>query len=407
MSRDADLLARLPPSARRAWQSARKSAEDRESMLSFVKQAFDEVAFPDTYGSFAELSPVHAALVELLARDPSLGVPLYVTLPYGDSLRRWVGVDPPGVLERAIVGHPSLWQALKTDGDVRALVGGLPIAEQLEVLEHARDYEIDLDDWEPNLDTLRDEGGAWALRYLSAQKSLLRMHVRAPLMPLFLSLVRAKVPIDPRWDGLLPTIRRQPLSAQLRECIDAIPIERRAAAIFAALEPPGPHANCGALVFVLDAYPIADLVGTMFAAFERCGEHPNADERARFEQLAKDHPQLRNVIAECLGAQKKPKPLVFERVAFTSAKLTPLQKKQLQWVEREGLDWSLVELFAVRDAKGKHRYDVTLHAGDDGVVYSAGTTKRVASFTQGGADGRDEKLCAALDEGLATVKPSS
>ena len=409
VKREHELLELLPTSARSAFEDARKAGSDRAVRDERLQAAFEAVSFPGDYGAFADLSDAQRALVELLARDRSLGVPLYVSVPYGDSLRRWAGVDPPGVLEQDVShqGRPcARWRALKAGAPVADVVGDLGIADQLELLEHARDYEIDLEDWEPNLTTLQGEGRAWALRYLGEQKSLNRVHVRVPLMPLFLSLVRGKVAIEERWDGLLPTIGRGPLTDLHRECIDAIPPARRAAAIVHAL---AAHEALAALFVVLDAYPMPELLTKMFDTYDSLADRLTAEEKKRLQALAAAHTELAPVIAARVREsknRKRPK-LVFEPVPFSRKALTPLQKKQLEWVDREKLEWKLVELFIVRDDKGVHRYDVALHAREDGVVYRAKTAKREASFAQGGADGPKEALCDALDDGLAAIRSQS
>jgi hypothetical protein len=166
-----------------------------------------------------------------------------------------------------------------------------------------------------------------------------------------------------------------------------------------------PQEAVAAFFVALDAYPTAALVTTMFDTFQGLADRLTAEEKKRCQTLAAKHEQIASVMASRLRTTKtKGQKLVFERVPFSRDALTPLQKKQLEWIDREKLDWSLAALYAVRDAKGSHRYDVVLHAGDDGVVYRAKTAKRVASFAQGGADGPDEALCEALDDGLAAVK---
>lgn len=58
----------------------------------------------------------------------------------------------------------------------------------------------------------------------------------------------------------------------------------------------------------------------------------------------------------------------------------------------------LLELFDVLDAQGQHVYDLHLFCGDDGRVHRKGTLEYVASFSQGGATGSNDKaLLSALD----------
>jgi hypothetical protein len=107
---------------------------------------------------------------------------------------------------------------------------------------------------------------------------------------------------------------------------------------------------------------------------------------------------------------KPPRELVFKRVLVPKrmSELDATQKKQvakLDWLELEK-ELKNVELFVIEDAKGKSLYDLLIHAGDDGVVFRAGTTKAVASFSQGGvsecdSDSLEEALEAGYDAFLA------
>jgi hypothetical protein len=417
-----ELLAALPAGARVAIDRASEPGVDQSTVMMHTDEAFEAVEFPlrrpgASVVFFDTLTPAQRALAKIKSRNPGLANHRSFALARGVSLRRWAGLDPPGVLEGEVTydDHGQkrkgpLWHALMVEaGDLGKHLDALPIADQLEVLERAREYDLDLEDrWEPKLETLREEGRSWALRYMEQyEKSvpeIQRRTVRVPLLPLFLSLVRANVPIEPKWDILLPTIKRGTMSPLVRECIEALPPERRAAAIFGALEGPGPHLQCLALLFVLDELPMPELVPRMFECFEANGERMKPAERVRFEALAKKHPVLTRAVESTFQKGKKVKKLAFEPVAFSRSELSPIQKQQLAWIDRDSLDWSLVELFTVRDEKGAHRYDVTLHAGDDGVVYDAGTKKCAASFVQGGADGRNASLCIALDEALAAAK---
>jgi hypothetical protein len=222
-----------------------------------------------------------------------------------------------------------------------------------------------------------------------------------PRDALFLALVRAKVPVEPRWDQLLPVTLVQTEPALFRECLEAIPRERRTAAIKPYLGVSPPRGWTDIFAAVAPIHPEPDLVEAMFAIYKAYAERPDAAARAALEDVAKRVPELAASIAQHL-AHKKVAPLVFERVPLPPRdKLTSLQKKQLAWFEQEGGDWAVLELFAVRDAKGKHLYDATIHAGDDGYVFRAGTATKVATFAQGGCEAKGEALMAGLEQGLA------
>lgn len=103
----------------------------------------------------------------------------------------------------------------------------------------------------------------------------------------------------------------------------------------------------------------------------------------------------------------KASPLTFRVVPMPALEaMTPLLRVQLGPLLDQALDdgpdgLSLFDRFEVRRGT-KHVYDLALFAGDDGAVYRAGTTERVASFSQGGATGStDAVLVAQLDAAIA------
>src|SRR5688572_26970547 len=77
--------------------------------------------------------------------------------------------------------------------------------------------------------------GKWAASFADRLVALLDEGKKVPTelrLAVFGSLVRGRVPIEPRWDVLLPLRER---TALVHECIQAIPTERREAAVVAAL----------------------------------------------------------------------------------------------------------------------------------------------------------------------------
>lgn len=92
------------------------------------------------------------------------------------------------------------------------------------------------------------------------------------------------------------------------------------------------------------------------------------------------------------------------------AKLTPVQRFQFRFVmssEQPRATPTLTQFFSVHDATGAHVYDMHLYAGDDGQVFVKGTKKRVAGFSQGGADCGDEELQDDLDAALRAFKTNA
>jgi hypothetical protein len=214
--------------------------------------------------------------------------------------------------------------------------------------------------------------------------------------------VRGKRAIEPRWDRFLPVGFASAAPEAFRECLDAIPLERRTAAIMPQLGPKPPRFDrIETFASVIEFHPDPALVDAVFAMYKMMAERPNPSAHAALEDVAKRLPKLAPTISKQL-ARKKVAPLVFEPVPLPARdKLSALQRKQLAWFEKEGGDWSVLELFIVRDEKRKHVYDAAIHAGDDGFVFRVGTATKVATFAQGGAEGRGEALMAALEQGLA------
>jgi hypothetical protein len=109
------------------------------------------------------------------------------------------------------------------------------------------------------------------------------------------------------------------------------------------------------------------------------------------------------------AAKKKPAKKLIFRSALKPKRLsdlTPLQKKQIAKLDWIDVDKEIknVQFFAIQD-KGKLVYELAIHAGDDGVVFRAGTTRAVASFSQGGISECDsDDLEEALEAGYDAVK---
>lgn len=329
-------------------------------------------------------------------------------------------MDPPGALERVVTHDVAgtretspLWRefdAARNDpAEIRRLLERLPMAERLAVYGEldAGAYgfvraKLDF----PGLETMRDEGREWAPRHADWLLELAKMpvdpyHPGQQLQirpPLFLSLVRSHIAIEPRWEVFLPlTIDRPEV---LREAFEAIPEQRRVHAVRAALPTGMPEEAMKILLPLIDMYP---LPGFIDLAFERHLEFhpPNKETLAALEALARRHPALAQPLAE--NRNKKPLKLQVEPLPRPAeSALTPLQKKQIAQLEERALD--VLDFYRVTDAKGVPLYDAILSADSDGQVFKTGTSEPVAMIAQQGADGPDGALCVALDQAFAAYR---
>jgi hypothetical protein len=183
---------------------------------------FDAVGFPKypIVPSSNVLTVAQRALAELVALRRDVPIVNGSAMPEQRwVLRRWLGIDPPGALEREVeyeregarVRGP-LWCALVADSANAVIAERLPLIDRIELFgdDAVWAYFIRKSYGEapiiakPDLHALRDEGRAWAPRYADELVHEPRVRNWAPLDLVFVALARAQVPIEPRWDVLLP-----------------------------------------------------------------------------------------------------------------------------------------------------------------------------------------------------------
>lgn len=245
--------------------------------------------------------------------------------------------------------------------------------------------------------------------------------------PVVVALVRSGEPIDPRFDALfpcdLPSYQPVP-DAFLRECLDALPEERREKALVGAIARMAFQSNAVALATQLLAsrpYP-----GLARFALERLDKarKPKQELRA-IKAVAKPNPAIRAVV----DAWEKGQPEIpaLSVLSWTKApKLADLDANARAQIEEaaklygegeartaeeifanedeEGIVPDLIELVRIADASGKHVCDAWLYQGDSGTIFEAGTTKVVAEIIQKGLECEDEQLKAALGDVLDPKK---
>jgi hypothetical protein len=366
------------------------------------------------------LSPAQRALATLLADRAPLPVH-HLAMPLdGWNRRRWLGLEPPGPLEELEGGVPR-WRLLaqNEDDEVRtALLCRLPLPARIRAM-----VELDLGAYRLTsglgdgelwvtaacaVDEIDGSGATWApplADWLAGVASGPDWHKNRGALPMssrwrvFTALVRAGVPIEPRWDGLLPIGGGTLLTASVT-CIRALPAERQVPAIRGALGGLFPGEGVEVVLQLLQVMPSPALMDLFDALVTEDRGRPGAALRADLAAAAKNVPALAALLAGRAPAVEAPRLHLRRLRKPAPGKLTPLQKKQLGRYAKPGEEgYQFVELYAVDDDDGEHVYDMFLYCGDDGSVYVAGKTKEVARFSQGGPDVADKALAESL--GLA------
>lgn len=440
----------LPPAAIAAFRKLR--GDDKYPDIEPVLRAVD-YPVDDPVGPLAStLTPAQRAAIEVLTdleietnnNDVDHWFPRSIA-----ERRRWLGIDPPGPLQKqytfTLAGKKRTepgWRALKLlkeaesadDHDGEELVAkwlkSLPIADRLAMwgvvnLSWPQVWDIGEDDFfDGNDDKLIKQLGpsvaTWAKRYadeLLAARTAGATSKAIPLVP-FLALVKAKVPIEPRWDALLP------IMSQHYSLIKAIPAERRGSAVADALTQMGhPGWALGDAKRLLPMVP--DPAIARYAI--ECIKSSVGSPRQHLADLAKaaaKHPAVLAVIEAARSGKPAPIELrtIAERDVAKEGKKATFSKtdeaqllvsakryfgKKVPLATLLSLDpheeQSLRPVLSVRtiaNDKNVPVYDVWEYAGDSGTVFKTGTTKAVADIIQGSVECSDEALGEALEHAL-------
>ncbi|MEO7109791.1 MAG: hypothetical protein ABI183_05095 [Polyangiaceae bacterium] len=352
--------------------------------------------------------------------------------------RRWLGLDPASAIDREVTftlggetRKEPTWRAvllLNKAGEKRdALLATFSLAERLEMwgavkIAWPEDFNLKAD-WffQPNdVTTLGAEAGEWAKSYadefLTAPGTRAQWE-RAP-WPIFLSLVRAKIPIEPRWDVLLPIADGGSYEELVLECIAAIPVERRANAILEAVKTP--HVSMGMRVAasLLSRFPdprlaqwVLDNIGST--------DTPKRLVVSRLKEQGRESPAVLAVIAAFEKGGPPPIQLTVRDARSPRSGFSDIDKQQLLVAGKayHGRAVSIDKLLAddpqseesllplldfcvLADDKGKPVYDVWQYAGDSGEIFKTGTTKSVGGINQGSVECDDEALTDAIGAAL-------
>ncbi len=378
----------------------------------------------------ADLTPAQRAVAELLSAYGQLQFYGWAIPGAAWKLRRWLGLDPPGVIERPVsfswdgeARTEPLWQAMRSMGRkggefLRGL--GLPLAERLEAYADFNFGLYSVSSFKLSWGDPAEIGtdlGEWGRR-VAEQLTVDQRHPtnKDVNWPVFLALVRAGVPIEPRWDVLLPAgdgDLRQPTI----ECATAIPEARRELALIGAVRRIADgHPTVRAGLELLPTFPSRALTELIEANADSAASAPKfaritkRDLYRRLKEIATDHP----IVAEALeGPPQAPVLTVGGRLEPRQASdLTDIQQQQLvmsaghydgrEMTADELLDpepedeeasfYGFVKLLTLVEASGKPVYDAWIYMTDSGSIYRAGTTELVAEIIQLGVECNDPRL---------------
>jgi hypothetical protein len=415
--RESELLSSLPTPAREAIQSAIEVARGKPSVPAMQQcgVAFQAVGFPrDEIARVESLTVAQRAFIEIVAFRPELKLTGGIVYKWPEwSIRRWLGHEPGGALEEVVDGRPRWldFAAVRQQPDeIARLLLQLPLADRLAVYGEldAGAYGFGAEIEFPGLEALRDEGRAWAPRHADwlievAQDPRVPyqpMKHASIRLPLFLSFVRSKIEIERRWEMFLPLAVERP--EIFGECLTALPEGRRARAIGTALPAAMPDQIVELVGRVVDLFPLPGLVEVTLDRLRSFG-NPAKQALDAIADWGKRHPALAEALA---AAKKKPLKLTIEATPRPAVdQLTELQRRQLAQLDDRTHD--LLEFFTIAEPKGERRFEAIVHAETDGCVFVAGTDERAVIIAQGGADGEDGALCAALDEAFAAYRKKS
>jgi len=334
-----------------------------------------------------------------------------------EVIRRWLGLDPPTVLEREVDEGGSLaplWyvlQRLSGPPEQLAWLERLSVPTRLEALvelvRHGRFYDFELSTkgvWASDLVKHLGAGGEeWARGVLAAEP---RPRDAFPRQLAFLALVRSQAPIAPEWDRDLPFIRGVPLELTF-ECARALPDERRDAALIAHLRSTS-LANALAL---LDQFESDTLARFVVQKARSGSSRDRAKVREHWGALLERRPGLAIFLAELpppvvprseLGSLR----LANYRRPFhrPMSELTGPQREQLEALIESSMDSdgkslhdffgdlneedfplkALEQIDVVDTATGVVVADLFLYPYGDGAVVHHGTTSMIANIVQHG-----------------------
>jgi hypothetical protein len=392
-----------------------------------------------------ELQPGQRAVIEVLGLVPDLPLNAWPVYAAAWLCRRWLGIDPPGVIFSPIEWEGRqlplihvLRELLRTqrDDEARNLLAQRDLAARLELLVDFTLAPLDIDlpcqstlisELSTELGALTDESLAEAAKLAASRLLDVGADNRRKLdddvaMMVFTALVAAKVPIEPRHDALLRLSWGDFSEATLRN-IAAIPESRREHVVFRAMsEIAFPNYRWRSARLVLSKYPFPSVVEGVLTWLDRL-DNP-AETLRELDKIAKQHPVLAPIVAAAHDARPTAPTLALVEI-LDPVKLLDLDavaRRQLEIANRlyggaemtaeailgqtdEETDETINPRFLQRrrivDESGAPAYDAWLYNVDSGTIFAAGTEEVVAEIIQFGLETQDPALRIALPDVLA------
>jgi hypothetical protein len=414
---------------------------------------YPKVGTPRVFPLASSLTPEQRTVAELLACREQLVEPFALPATR-NNFRHWVaeGADDPLRYEVTVDGRSEpLWRAIQMKG-ASVVLEDVPVGVAIHALALLwKDFGrvwythfFEKDDRGRGAfarvhPRLRDEAHPWIAAYadealdrakwLSATgglPGLVRSRPPAWWVPaevrwlVFLSLVRAHVPIEPRWDVFFPV--QGTGSAKLTfECLKAVPEERRAGAILEGLGESGNHAyDVPVAVRLLEKVPSAELARWIVA---NAGNAAGMTRREVMAAVAKVKSENTRAVHANAAAGRRTVKLRYRKLVGRpgASDLTSIQRSQVELAGKEydALDLPASERLAgdatgdvalfrrflevgeLAGEDGKVVFDVLLFMADSGAIFHTGTTRLAASIVQDGVDCGDEDLCDGIEQALA------
>lgn len=421
-----------------------------------LRAAFEAAQFPpyaQTIPLAETLSPPQRALAELVASRADMPLHRFAIPQTAWARRRWLGMDPPSVLERHVdyevegqARSGPLWLAMKElDDDEEQM---WPVLEKLSLVERMdavvqlafgpyRGNQPGFDKFEMIDDSLGDwaeNTARWlSLLFQEGSRESERNHEHEPPYPLgwlvFLALARAKRDASPEWDWMLPCSfgEMAPLTV---ECASVLPEPRRGSAIARSLSNLFPRQALRAgmeLVTQLPSLPIVEhLIARSHDCISSIGCPPRREWLRGLADALVEHPGVQKLVTEHLAGLPALPKLRIRSVSYVKKleDLTPGQRTMFGvlgagWEGDQGPlvtkneqgepvfhSFDYVSAYELEDESGTSRYEALLYMDEDGAVCETGTTHSVAYVSQMSLRcNQGDELMEAFQE-LLRVRPA-